>query len=383
MTDLFCVRLDCAARQAILPSHLLPRQVLAQHDVQDGAWGRGISDQVVREFDSVFSPRHKVNKGTKVARVPLGGGHAIKGAKHETDKGNFLLKMGLVNKGGYVRVWVPDAPAKSGTQESATAAAAAASKPGAVARSAPGEEYGRKLPAARQTALNQKILGKEAPGVGVDGEKKRCNPALQLGCADAIGPSVIPKQKQIAAFFPKDSISMATKPSPAAKPPAAGASAAVKAAEGISAAVASESKLASAWAHNEGVPQPQLPSTAVEQTREAVADTLSNVLTQAKDAERKFGEVQENMKRLHAAISRVEGVVQRLPSRSHLPMPDRARLDTAGRLAGQQGQAAARAGEGPGGGDWRRMGFMDAERRAAVGRAEELYQGRAQVMRAS
>jgi len=49
----------------------------------------------------------------------------------------------------------------------------------------------------------------------------------------------------------------------------------------------------------------------VAQTREAVADALSNVLLEAKHAEDKFSTVQLNMRDLHAAISRVEGVVRR------------------------------------------------------------------------
>ena len=53
-------------------------------------------------------------------------------AKHETDKGDFLLKMGLVNKGGYVRVWVPDPPSKAvkaAAAGDAAAASAMASRP--------------------------------------------------------------------------------------------------------------------------------------------------------------------------------------------------------------------------------------------------------------
>ena len=54
--------------------------------------------------------------------------------KHEKDKGDFLLKMGLVSRGGVVRVWVPDPPSKgakaTAASEAATASSAAASRPG-------------------------------------------------------------------------------------------------------------------------------------------------------------------------------------------------------------------------------------------------------------
>ena len=54
--------------------------------------------------------------------------------KHEKDKGDFLLKMGLVSRGGVVRVWVPDPPSKgakaTAAGEAATASSAAASRPG-------------------------------------------------------------------------------------------------------------------------------------------------------------------------------------------------------------------------------------------------------------
>ena len=38
----------------MLPKHMLPKQVLAEHDMKKVAW-RGLGDTVVREFDSVFS----------------------------------------------------------------------------------------------------------------------------------------------------------------------------------------------------------------------------------------------------------------------------------------------------------------------------------------
>jgi len=387
---LTCVRLPPAsprrvstAREAILPSHLLPRQVLAEHDLKKGAWGHGISDQVVREFDSVFSPHHQRKGSSKVARVPLGAGHALRGAKHETDKGNFLLKMGLVNKGGYVRVWVPDTPKSGAAQDQATATAAAASRPGAVARAAPGEEYGRTPAAALQIAAQV-----HARRTSRDIEPKGCNPALELGCTDANNMAAIGREKKMATFFPKDAISMAAKPLHVGAQ-GAGAGTAAMAAAGISAAVARESKLASEWAHSEGIPQPELPSTAVAQTREAVADTLANVLREARDAEAKFGKVQENMKQLHAAISRVEGVMQRLPAHGHALSPGEMHPYSQhwarpGSAAERHELAAAAVGtqdESPGTVGWQREGFMGAERRAAVRQAQALYQRREEVRR--
>ena len=137
----------------------------------------------------------------------------------------------------------------------------------------------------------------------------------QLGCPKGatldmpMAPIALTKQPP---FPPHDTLSMAQKPAKsegsARKQTEQPASAA--AAAGISKAVAEESKLATQWAHDEGVPQPELPDDAVAQTREAVANTLSNALLEAKQAEDKFADVQSNMQQLHAAISRVEAVAQ-------------------------------------------------------------------------
>ena len=60
------------------PAQLLPNQLLAQRNMKKAAW-RGISDQVVREFDSVFTKHDTKGKSkSKVAKIPLGSRHAVK-----------------------------------------------------------------------------------------------------------------------------------------------------------------------------------------------------------------------------------------------------------------------------------------------------------------
>jgi len=243
-------------------------QELAAHDLKKGAW-RGISDQVVREFDHVFSPQHKKKAGG--LKPTLAGRQKVKGAKHETEKGNFLLKMGLVSKGGYVRVWVPDKPAHkvggtAAVSSSAAASSEKASRPGTIARAAAqhGEEVPdllkkeaalgkNKEPAARQTALQQKTVAANDKSIG-------CNPGLELGChVDANSLSTSGK----TAHGPHMARIVQARKTGEAE----------KAAANIAAAVHAEMQLASKWKDNEGAPQPVLPNDAVAQTREAHHET--------------------------------------------------------------------------------------------------------------
>ena len=129
--------------------HPAVEQGLAFRNAREQAW-HGIGDQVVRQFDHVFG-----SHASTAARRRGGVAKAtVKGAKHETDKGNFLLKMGLkaptvtglVLKGGHVQD-------QTEAKASAVAHSEAASRPGAVARTAAQREM-RKLASSKHPALH-------------------------------------------------------------------------------------------------------------------------------------------------------------------------------------------------------------------------------------
>ena len=107
-------------------------------------------------FDPAFAAALAgLDEGLRTLLVKYGVAKAtVKGAKHETDKGNFLLKMGLkaptvtglVLKGGHVQD-------QTEAKASAVAHSEAASRPGAVARTAAQREM-RKLASSKHPALH-------------------------------------------------------------------------------------------------------------------------------------------------------------------------------------------------------------------------------------
>lgn len=204
-------------------------QGLAFRNAREQAW-HGIGDQVVRQFDHVFG-----SHASTAARRRGGVAKAtVKGAKHETDKGNFLLKMGLkaptvtglVLKGGHVQD-------QTEAKASAVAHSEAASRPGAVARTAAQREM-RKLASSKHPALHLTRLAEM---------RSETAPAATAGvklAATAVDAKA-----------------------------AAGMDAAVQAEKALDRRY--EQKLVAPQKQSEGLPQATLPATAVAQTRQAVS----------------------------------------------------------------------------------------------------------------
>ena len=203
-------------------------QGLAFRNAREQAW-HGIGDQVVRQFDHVFG-----SHASTAARRRGGVAKAtVKGAKHETDKGNFLLKMGLkaptvtglVLKGGPVRD-------QTKAKASAVAHSEAASRPGAVARTAAQREM-RKLASSKHPALHLTRL------VEIRSETAPAATAEVKLAATAVDARA-----------------------------AAGMDAAVQAEKALDRRY--EQKFVVSQKQSEGLPQATLPATAVAQTRQAV-----------------------------------------------------------------------------------------------------------------
>ena len=209
--------------------HPAVEQGLAFRNAREQAW-HGIGDQVVRQFDHVFG-----SHASTAARRRGGVAKAtVKGAKHETDKGNFLLKMGLkaptvtglVLKGGHVQD-------QTEAKASAVAHSEAASRPGAVARTAAQREM-RKLASSKHPALHLTRLAEM---------RSETAPAATAGvklAATAVDAKA-----------------------------AAGMDAAVQAEKALDRRY--EQKLDAPQKQSEGLPQATLPATAVAQTRQAVS----------------------------------------------------------------------------------------------------------------
>lgn len=235
------------------PIHLLPKEVLASRDMKKMAW-RGIADKVVKEFDSVFGGSGSSKKAGKVPKISLGLRKPhTKGSTHENEKGDFLLKMGLVNKGGFVRVYQPSASAMAKASKLQHTSAAQS------------QQHVQK----RQE--EQKAVG-EAKALMADERKEMEKLARDKTHLEAELARVKLEKREAQE---KQDVKLSQKHAAVARRSASISNTAAtaekdKAVEDINAAVAKESKLASQWgAESEGIIQHELPETAIPQTREA------------------------------------------------------------------------------------------------------------------
>jgi hypothetical protein len=232
------------------PIHLLPKEVLASRDMKKMAW-RGIADKVVKEFDSVFGGSGSSKKAHKVPKISLGLRKPhTKGSTHENEKGDFLLKMGLVNK----RVYQPSASAMAKASSKLQHSSAAQSQQHVQKRQEEQKAVGEAKALMADERKEVEKLARDKTHLEAELARVKLEKREEQEKQDV-------KLSQKHAAVARRSASISNTAATAEKDMAV---------EDINAAVAKESKLASQWgAESEGIIQHELPETAIPQTREA------------------------------------------------------------------------------------------------------------------